>query len=95
MKGLATHYLRTSVISELYSLLTAWLHSHKSYGYYAPTDYSLVIFRSLHYNRPRFDYSDEKVVVVVHVFLTSTSNIMPVQGRIQPVKLGGHFSNMW
>jgi len=39
------------VISQSYSLITAWLHSYKHYGYYITT-HSSVIFRSLHYCRP-------------------------------------------
>jgi len=41
-----------SIMSLSYYLRTAWLHSYKSYGYYIPTHYSSVLFRSLQYYRP-------------------------------------------
>jgi len=44
------------IISESYSLLTAWLHCYKRYGYYAPASYSLVLFGLLYYHRPVWSF---------------------------------------
>jgi len=73
-------YVCSGIIAESYALLIALLHSYKSYGYYTPTDYSLILFRSLHCYRPGLISLPIKLdVEEVNVFLSSTSNITPVQ----------------